>query len=353
MISCTVQKPERRFGGGTRTSWRNGNTKKEAGNSKQLSKRNYSSSNKNYKTTKKLSTKDYVNLYAEIAVHEMNYSGIPASITLAQGILESGNGNSSLARKSNNHFGIKCHKSWEGERVYHDDDRPNECFRKYDNPEDSYKDHTDFLMRNARYQPLFNYGVHEYEEWAKGLKKAGYATAPDYAEKLISLIDRYELYQYSNNYVSKHRRPVITQHTKPKVVTKSQPKPKVLSIKKSEGVRYVVVEKGDTFYNISKRSGVSITKIRQYNSSFNDSLAIGQKVYLDFPKPIKKKLTKPQSTKPTPISKPKIYTYKVKAGDTLYSIARRYKVSVNDLKKLNGLSNGKVIRVGQNLKIVQ
>ncbi|HAK69911.1 MAG TPA: N-acetylmuramoyl-L-alanine amidase, partial [Cryomorphaceae bacterium] len=124
----------------------------------------------------------YVATYAQIAVDEMNRSGIPASITLAQGILESGDGQSDLARKSKNHFGIKCHKDWTGERVYHDDDEKDECFRKYKNVRFSFEDHTDFLVRGSRYDFLFDLDLSDYKGWAKGLKKAGYATSPSYAD---------------------------------------------------------------------------------------------------------------------------------------------------------------------------
>ena len=131
----------------------------------------------------------YIEEYAQLAVAEMNRSGIPASITLAQGILESGNGQSELARKSNNHFGIKCHSEWKGAKVYHDDDEKGECFRKYDKPQYSFEDHTDFLMRGSRYAFLFELDPNDYTGCAKGLKKAGYATAPAYAYSLIKMIE--------------------------------------------------------------------------------------------------------------------------------------------------------------------
>ena len=147
---------------------------------------------------RKMTGEEYIERYKSIAIEHMEYYGIPASITLAQGMLESGNGNSTLARESNNHFGIKCHSDWQGEVVYHDDDAPGECFRKYDNPEESYRDHAEYLCnhRNNRYDSLFNYSASDYEHWAHGLKAAGYATAPDYAERLIALIERYDLHRF-------------------------------------------------------------------------------------------------------------------------------------------------------------
>ena len=132
----------------------------------------------------------YIEKYSALAVAEMYRSGVPASITLAQGLLESGNGLSELARKSNNHFGIKCHNNWTGGRVYHDDDAKGECFRKYGHPYESYRDHSDFLRYRDRYKFLFDYKVTDYKSWAYGLKKAGYATDPAYPKKLIKLIDR-------------------------------------------------------------------------------------------------------------------------------------------------------------------
>ena len=144
-----------------------------------------------------INTEDYVKFYSTIAMDEMMQFGIPASITLAQGILESGSGKGRLAVEANNHFGIKCH-DWNGKKIYHDDDKEQECFRKYDNPEYSFRDHSLFLTNRSRYSFLFDLKKDEYKKWAKGLKKAGYATDPRYAQKLIDLIERYELYKFDN-----------------------------------------------------------------------------------------------------------------------------------------------------------
>ena len=138
----------------------------------------------------------YIERFASLAVEEMYRSGVPASITLAQGLLESRYGLSDLAAKGNNHFGIKCHNNWQGGRMYHDDDAKGECFRKYDSPEQSYRDHSDFLRYRDRYKFLFDYDVTDYKAWAHGLKKAGYATDPAYSSKLIRLIEEYELHEY-------------------------------------------------------------------------------------------------------------------------------------------------------------
>ena len=141
------------------------------------------------------STEDYIAFFKAVAIHEMKLYGIPASITLAQGILESGSGKGRLARQANNHFGIKCH-DWTGPRIYHDDDRAQECFRKYNDPSQSYRDHSLFLAKRKRYADLFKHKITDYKAWARGLKKAGYATDPQYPKKLISLIERYKLYRY-------------------------------------------------------------------------------------------------------------------------------------------------------------
>jgi flagellum-specific peptidoglycan hydrolase FlgJ len=144
---------------------------------------------------KRVTPADYIKTYKDIAIEEMHRSGIPASITLSQGMLESENGNSSLATEGKNHFGIKCH-NWNGKKIYQDDDAKNECFRRYNSVEDSYMDHTDFLMNQNRYAFLFSYSSTDYKNWASGLKKAGYATNPNYPQLLIKLIEDYNLYAY-------------------------------------------------------------------------------------------------------------------------------------------------------------
>jgi flagellum-specific peptidoglycan hydrolase FlgJ len=197
------------------------------------------------------STTEYIAFFKGIAIHEMRLYGIPASITLAQGILESGSGRGRLARDANNHFGIKCH-DWTGPRVYHDDDRAQECFRKYNDPNQSYRDHSLFLAKRKRYANLFKYKPTDYKAWARGLKKAGYATDPKYPQKLISLIERYELYQYDN--LNKQRQ----------------------SQKKQSYKQKHIVQKGDTLYSISKRYGVSIDKLKALNKLNSNTLSIGE-----------------------------------------------------------------------------
>ncbi len=193
----------------------------------------------------------YAVQYSEIAQEEMKQFKIPASITLAQGLLESQAGVGQLAQKANNHFGIKCHREWNGKKVYHDDDAKGECFRKYKNPHESYRDHSLFLANRDRYSSLFRLRKNDYESWAHGLKKAGYATDPRYAYKLISLIERYELWRYDGG--------------------KSQPIVSTVH----------VVQKGDTLYSLSKKYRVSVDKLKSLNKLKTTNIQIGQTLQLE------------------------------------------------------------------------
>jgi flagellum-specific peptidoglycan hydrolase FlgJ len=215
----------------------------------------------NIKVTTELVLK-YISDYKEIAKENMRQHGVPSSITLAQGILESGSGLGSLSRKANNHFGIKCHKEWNGPSVRHDDDAEQECFRKYDHPSESYKDHSLFLTSRSRYNSLFSLPKGDYVAWAKGLKAAGYATDPKYPDKLISLIERYQLHQYDSEVLGSDYK-----------VNKS------MSTSNSSSINYIV-SKGDTLYSLSKKFNLSVDEIKKKNKLTNDSLSIGQVLYL-------------------------------------------------------------------------
>ncbi len=195
-----------------------------------------------------INTEDYVKFYSTIAMDEMMQFGIPASITLAQGILESGSGKGRLAVEANNHFGIKCH-DWNGKKIYHDDDKEQECFRKYDNPEYSFRDHSLFLTNRSRYSFLFDLKKDDYKKWAKGLKKAGYATDPRYAQKLIDLIERYELYKFDN------------------IVLKKKNK-------------LYKVKRGDTLYSVSEKFNMSVNSIKKLNNLNDDKLSVGQTIII-------------------------------------------------------------------------
>ena len=194
----------------------------------------------------------YVHKYKAIAQYEMQKSGIPASITLAQGILESGAGNGDLTKRANNHFGIKCH-NWTGEKVYHDDDKKGECFRKYNHPSESFKDHSKFLTSRGRYASLFQLNRKDYKGWAKGLRKAGYATDPKYPSKLISLIERYHLNDYDE----------VESSINSTVATASN--------------KYTI-QKGDTLYSVAKKFNLSISDLMNLNNLTSSALNIGQQL---------------------------------------------------------------------------
>lgn len=248
---------------------------------------------------------DYIKKYREIAVHEMKKHHIPASITLAQGLLESGAGRGELARKANNHFGIKCGGRWNGRTVRHDDDARNECFRAYKNAEDSYKDHSKFLRDGARYQFLFDFKITDYKGWAKGLKKAGYATDPKYAYRLINLIELYDLYEYDRKGGLKW--------------LENNPNPHQPYI--ANELVYVVARRGDTFKSLSKELGISSRKLRSYNELPKDyAFRGGEIVYLEKKH---KRATKGN------------IVYVVKPGDSMYTIAQKYGIRLNNLYKLN------------------
>ena len=225
-------------------------------------------------TSKTTVTTDIIRLYIyqfkDVAMSNMKNYGIPASIILAQGILESGAGKGDLASRSNNHFGIKCHAGWTGESVRHDDDASQECFRKYDNPSESFKDHALFLTGRSRYAKLFTLSKSDYKAWARGLRAAGYATDPKYPDKLISYIERYSLSEYDNmaldaNYVPKEQQLVqeLTVSTK-RVV--------------SSNLGSYVVQKGDTLYSISRKFELRVDELKQKNNLSDNTISVGQRL---------------------------------------------------------------------------
>lgn len=214
----------------------------------------------------------YIRKYAPIAVKEMHDYKIPASITLAQGILESGKGRSELALKSNNHFGIKCHTGWKGERVYHDDDEKGECFRKYLYPETSYNDHSLFLTQRRRYAFLFEYDIKNYKKWAFGLRKAGYATDKKYPNKLLKIIKDYRLYEFDKIKKGKYSKET-------KKLNNGKTPPKKLVKENLKGIIYKV-KKGDTLYSISRKFGVSVATLKKLNKLNSNTISIGQQLII-------------------------------------------------------------------------
>lgn len=278
------------------------------------------------------SYQQYIDQYKDLAIEQMMKYRIPASITLAQGVFESGAGRSYLARKGNNHFGIKCHSSWTGPTVYYDDDAEQECFRAYSNAYESYEDHSKFLAQGTRYQGLFKLKVTDYKGWAYGLKKAGYATNPQYAKKLIELIKLYKLDRYDN---AKSYDRFYARHSKASGAGGTAVHP----IYKFNGNYYVKARRGDSFETIADEVGMSSRKLAKYNErDRDDALAEGDIVYL------KKKRTKA----------PKDYKgrlHYVRAGQSMYTIAQLYGIRLKSLYKMNGLSPDYQIKVGDALRL--
>ena len=214
-------------------------------------------------------TLQYIKKYAPLAVLEMHKYNIPASVTLAQGILESGNGRSQLASKSNNHFGIKCHTGWKGAKVYHDDDEKGECFRKYKYVETSYKDHSEFLSGRRRYASLFKLRKSDYKGWAKGLKKAGYATDKKYPKKLIKIIEEYKLYEF-DKFREKDLKKLKkeTKRSQAKTITNS----------KKRNQKNYKVKKGDTLYSIARKFKITVENLKDANNLSTNKISIGQQL---------------------------------------------------------------------------
>lgn len=272
---------------------------------------------------------DYINRYKDVAVEQMMRHRIPASITLAQGLLESGAGKSELAVYSNNHFGIKCHNEWTGRRFYKDDDMKDDCFRVYNNARESYEDHSKFLKR-PRYSSLFNLKITDYKGWARGLKACGYATNPQYADKLIGLIELYGLYEY--DYAKKFDK-FMAEHAGAHT-TGSMVQHRIYYRNKNY---YIIANGGETFRSLSKEVGVSYRKLAKYNErDKNDVLSKGDIVYME-----KKRSKAERMYKGQP--------HVVKANESLYDIAQLYGIRLKYLYKKNGLPYDYMPRPGDRL----
>jgi LysM repeat protein len=231
------------------------------------------------------STASYIQAFKDVAIEEMNLYGIPASITLAQGILESGNGNSSLAKYANNHFGVKCTSDWKGKGYYKDDDARNDCFRVYKDARESYKDHSEFLKRK-RYSFLFELDKNDYKNWAYGLKQAGYATNPKYPELLINLINKHKLYQYDapeterEKIIREDRVFTEINNNIPKEKSKFKPVdvPQNKQVTPATGTQLHEVKQGDTLFNIAKRYNMSVDDLKSLNNLQDSGIKIGQQL---------------------------------------------------------------------------
>lgn len=279
-----------------------------------------------YAQRRNIRYEEYINKYSDLAVEQMRLYKIPASITLSQGLLESGAGYSDLARRSNNHFGIKCGGSWRGRSVRHDDDAKNECFRAYNHPRESYQDHSDFLRRGARYAFLFQLDITDYRGWARGLKKAGYATDPSYANRLITIIEDYELYKYDRKAVYSKRK----LEKNPWLMTPHQ-------VYIANDIAYVIAKNGDTFENIGKELDISARKLAKYNDLHRDyTLVEGDIIYL---KSKKKKASKEYTV------------YIVKDGDSMHSISQMYGIRLKNLYKMNRKDGDYIPEIGDRLRL--
>ena len=277
---------------------------------------------------------DYIHKYNDLAVAHMEKYRIPASITLAQGILESGAGMSDLARQSNNHFGIKCHRGWSGATVYAADDTPNDCFRKYKNVEDSYQDHSEFLAYSSRYSALFDLSITDYKGWARGLQSSGYATDRAYANKLIKLIEDYELYRFDDRKyrkgVSQRERDEQRRREETQVTWTHQPYI-------THGLVYVIAVDGDTFGSIAREFGFNEKDLLKFNEVPEDfPLSEGDIVYFQ-----KKK---------TRADKPYEY-HTVQVGESMYSISQKYGIQLRNFYRLNKKSYEYVPEEGDLLKL--
>ncbi len=278
---------------------------------------------------------EYIAKYAPIAVREMKRVGIPASITLAQGLLESGNGNSVLAVQANNHFGIKCKKDWTGPTINVDDDAKGECFRAYPNAEASYDDHSDFLKNGSRYASLFSLDPKDYRGWAKGLKEAGYATNPKYPELLIGLIERYKLNQYDDGKVPDLPKPDKDKPKDDPGPIVSQPLPPSPAAVLHGVPIHTVKNPMETFETIARAHQMMPWQIWKYNDlEKTDALPLGEVLYL-----------KPKR------GKPKNKTYKVKPGDDMRWISQNEFIKLSKLQKLNRMAPGTEPKPGEILQL--
>lgn len=304
---------------------------------------------------------EYILKYKHIAIDHMERYGIPASITLAQGILESDSGNSNLARKSNNHFGIKCKKGWTGDRVYHTDDAPDECFRKYDSVEESYQDHADFLDQSPRYDSLFAYSATDYRSWARGLKAAGYATAPDYAQRLTKLIEDNKLYlfdeaggeklyadhQKAENNITQEFTAQSSVEIPTPVEGRVDPNNYRVAERTFNGysvyvnnkTHYIIARDGDTFSRIASTFALTEKTLRKYNEIDTKSTADpieGEVIYIE------RKQTRWMGN---------VRKHTVRAGETLRSVAQDYAIQQKKLMRLNRMSKGSQLQVGQDIAL--
>ena len=305
-------------------------------------------------------TLDYIDKYKDIAMEEMVKYKIPASITLAQGILESGNGQSKLAKQGNNHFGIKCHSDWKGKTMRMDDDAPNECFRVYKTAEESYRDHSKFLKNSQRYASLFDLKITDYKGWAKGLKKAGYATLPTYANVLINYIETYDLQQYDEMVVKGKAKPVEPKPETPKPAPKKKVKkvkpnsavaavpvladcpvvemtPNHHFVRENFGAKFIFTKDGDNLENLANELKMSKKQLIKYNNLGNKTTFVKDEILYITPKRYK--------------AASGYNVHVIQSGETLSQVSRLYAVKLERLYKMNGLDENSVLSVGQEIRL--
>lgn len=276
----------------------------------------------------------YIDQYKDLAIEQMLRYRIPASITLAQGLFESAAGRSDLVRQGNNHFGIKCHTSWMGPKQYHDDDARGECFRVYSDAKESYEDHSQFLARQSRYACLFNLNTSDYKGWARGLKQCGYATNPQYANKLIQIIELYKLHEYDK---AKRYDKFMAEHSGTDQPINAQGLLHPIHLFNDN--YYLYAREGDTFKGIGKEVGISWKKLAKYNErDKNDILHKGDIIYLK-----KKRKKAPKQYKKRP--------HIVQAGESMYGISQKYGIRLKNLYKMNGLDPDFKIYSGARLRV--
>src|SRR5450759_2357564 len=296
------------------------------------------------------SLQDYVNKYKDLAITEMKRTGIPASITLAQGIIESDCGHSTLAREGNNHFGIKCHNEWRGPTIRHNDNKRNECFRKYYKPEESFYDHSDFLKSVSRYSFLFSFNSTDYKAWAYGLKKAGYATNPDYANMLIRTIEENNLWYFDRGNIATSQTIHIDDTIKDPLISHSADNSKkpvkyptgntavlarVPRVMENNRIQYIIVKDGDTREKLENEFQLLKWELPKYNELKNDFLLVpGQMLYLQ-----------PKSERAEP---GKEY-YISSDGDTMYLISQRYGIKIKRLYEMNRMEDGTEPEAGKKI----
>jgi LysM repeat protein len=296
------------------------------------------------------SAESYINTYKDLAISEMKRTGVPASITLAQGIIESDMGRSRLTTEANNHFGIKCHDDWTGATIRHSDDRRNECFRKYRKPEESFRDHSDFLKSEPRYSSLFSLDPIDYKGWARGLKRAGYATNPDYANMLIRKIDEYSLYNYDVGIATSGNKVRVKVTENDRLTDSASVKVNGLvvsseentsftalpgRVKENNRIQYIIVNERDTKESLENEFQLLRWEIQRYNEVGSEFiLTPGQILYLQ-----------PKREKAEP---GKEYHSAVE-GETMYQISQIYGIKLKNLYLLNRMNEGSEPVTGQKI----